>query len=120
MHVGDVIREYFLPIASTPTIVGPDTVSSCVSEDECSSNGSKKKCFLGQCVECHRNNQCVQPGKLRCNTQTFSCEDGHYLGAYLTRKLASEKIAGDMDNTENSLLELNFGTLPDLYANTRY
>ena len=62
----------------------------------------------------------MQPGKLRCNTQTFSCEDGHYLGAYLTRKLASEKIAGDMDNTENSLLELNFGTLPDLYANTRY
>ena len=62
----------------------------------------------------------MQPGKLRCNTQTFRCEAGHYLGAYLTRKLATEKIEGDMDNTENSLLELNFGTLPDLYANTRY
>ena len=52
--------------------------------------------------------------------QTFQCENGHYLGAYLTRKLANEKIIGDMDNVENLLVTINTETIPGLYASTRW
>ena len=115
-----MIRESFAPLSTSGGgSLSPDTVTTCTTESQCSANGSKKKCYGGRCVECHRNNQCVDPDKLRCNLQTFTCENGHYLGAYLTRKLGAEAITGNMDNVENHILEMNLGTIPDLYANMR-
>ena len=118
-HVDDIIKEHFTitPTPQQTTINNP--VTDCVSEQDCNENDSKRKCWFKKCVECHRNNQCVDPSKLRCNKQTFECENGHYLGAYLTRELATFKIEGDMDVTDQKIADIQLGNIPDLYANSR-
>ena len=87
-NLNEIIQRQLTPLPNDPIgrleVRRSDTVSSCSSTSQCSPNGSKKKCWFNQCVECHRNNQCVRDGKLRCNRQTFQCEAGIYIGAFVT------------------------------------
>ena len=71
-------------------------------------------------MECHRNNQCVRDGKLRCNRKTFQCEAGRYIGAFVTRELANQKVIGDFENQEESITELQTGSVPNLISGIRY
>ena len=97
-----------------------DLILTCSTKEQCSPNDSKKYCYANRCVECHRNNQCVRGGKLKCNTQTFECEAGRILGAYMTRKLATQNIIGEMEKQEQTVMELKTGTVPNLVAGIRY
>ena len=120
-NVDDIVKGFF-PIQQSEQVTNPsnDQVDcsgdSSVCEDE---NDTKKTCWLGQCVECHKDNQCVDPGKLKCNKQNFQCENGHYLGSFLTRELATNHIYQDMDVTDNKIGIIETRTVPLLYYNTR-
>ena len=121
-HVDDIIKQHF-PLPQTATQAPPSSslpVTSCSSTAECSGNVSKKKCWLGQCVECHRHNQCVDPSKLSCNKQSLQCEAGNFLGAYLTRKLNAEIIVRDMNIMDSYLNDINTDSIPELFTDTRF
>ena len=123
-NLNEIIQRQLTPLPNDPIgrleVTRSDTVSSCSSTSQCSPNGSKKKCWFNQCLECHRNNQCVRDGKLRCNRQTFQCEAGRYIGAFVTRELANQKVIGDFENQEESITELQTGSVPNLISGIRY
>ena len=120
VNADDLVKEYFpaLP-ATTQAPMASDSVTDCNSNRECSGNGLKNKCWMNRCVECHRHNQCVDPSKLTCNKQTYQCENGNFLGAYLTRKLNNEIIVRNMDILDNYLNDINTNSIPELFYNTR-
>ena len=121
-HIDDIIKQHF-PLPQTATQAPPSSslpVTSCSSTAECSGNVSKKKCWLGQCVECHRHNQCVDPSKLSCNKHSLQCEAGNFLGAYLTRKLNAEIIVRDMNIMDSYLNDINTDSIPELFTDTRF
>ena len=120
-NVDNIVKEFF-PIKQSEQVINPRNEQmecsrgSSVCEDE---NDTKKTCWLGKCVECHRDNQSVDPAKLKCNKETFQCENGHFLGFFLTRELAANHIYQDMEITDNKLGTIETRTIPLLYHNTR-
>lgn len=119
-YVDNIIKEHFTTSKPTPQQAPINNPTKfCSTAKDCAGNDSKRKCYFKKCVECHANNQCVDPSKLRCNTQTFECENGHYIGAYLTKELAKYKIEGDMDVNIQKIADIQLGNIPDLFINTR-
>ena len=124
-----IVGGFFSASVPSPPIlngaqVGNNPITTCTVSADCSGNSSKKKCWkiragaARQCVECHRNNQCVVPGRMKCNKQTFTCEDGSYIKRFMTKNIGKFPIA-DMDGASNKV-EGAQSKIADLYANTRY
>ena len=55
---------------------------------------------------------------MKCNKQTFTCEDGSYIKRFMTKNIGKFPIA-DMDGASNKV-EGAQSKIADLYANTRY
>ena len=122
-NVNQIVQRQLSPLPVTRSQIAPraDTVSTCSSNSQCSVNGSKRKCWFGKCVECQsRDNQCVKDRKFICNRLTNQCEAGNYIGGFLTRELAKQKIIEEVQRQEESVMELKTQGVPNLGATMRY
>ena len=121
-NVNQIVQRQFSPLPETRSKIATraDTISSCSSTSECLINGSERKCWFGQCVECQsRDNQCVKDRKYRCNKETFQCEAGNYIGGFLTKELAEQKILEEVEKQEESVMKLKTDGVPNLAATMR-
>ena len=122
-NVNEIVQRQLsaLPVPQTKSQIATraDTVSDCSSTSQCLINGSKRKCWMDKCVECHRNNQCVKDGKFRCNQQTYQCERRNYIGAFVSRELAQQNIIEEVEKQEESVMELKTHGVPNLGATMR-
>ena len=122
-NVNQIVQRQLspLPVTRSQIAARADTVSTCSSNSQCSVNGSKRKCWFGKCVECQsRDNQCVKDRKFICNRLTNQCEAGNYIGGFLTRELAKQKIIEEVQRQEESVMELKTQGVPNLGATMRY
>ena len=122
-NVNEIVQRQLSPLpepeAKSQIATRADTVTDCSSTSQCLINGSKRKCWFGECVECHRHNQCVKDGKFRCNQQTNECESSNFIGAFVSRELAQQNIIQEVEKQEESVMELKTHGVPNLGATMR-
>ena len=122
-NVNQIVERQLDPLPNPETrsqiTTRADTVSDCSSTSQCSINGSKRKCWVGKCVECHRNNQCVKDRKFRCNLEISQCVFDNGIAKLLTKELAEKIILQEVKKQEESVMKLKTEGVPGLAATMR-